>query len=200
MLKVLFRDKNVIFDNNPSGDLKLYRKSRNAYSHLSLIFNGDCFNWGDLMAIERNLKGDYLGVIKREKIIKLRCDLVYLLCFLSQVFWIYPLKNKSIESSEISSKKKDDDPHFFTDYMAGQLHLVQKCPYCDKDVNKGMDKSVLVPKIEIEINQKDEKLDKIYSIKQEINKTKIFCNLECFIKYIRDNTLKEISTEIINSF
>ena len=200
MLQVLFGDKNVIFDNKPSGDLKLYRKSRNAYSHLSLIFNGNCFNWGDLVAIERNMKGDYLGVIKREKILKLRWDLVFLLCFLSQVFCIYPLEIRSKETSSISTTKKEDGPHFFTDYMSGSLYIVQRCPNCNNEVNKGMDKSVLIPKFEIQINQKDKKLDKIYSVKHQINKTKIFCNLECFIKYIKENTADEISTEIINSF
>ncbi len=200
MLQVLFGDKNVIFDNKPSGDLKLYRKSRNAYSHLSLIFNGNCFNWGDLVAIERNMKGDYLGVIKREKIIKLRWDLVYLLCFLSQVLCIYPLEIRSKETPSISTTKKEEGPHFFTDYMSGYMYMVQKCPYCDNEVNKGMDKSVLIPKIEIQINQKDKKLDKMYSVKHQINKSKIFCNLEYFINYIKENTAETISTEIINSF
>ena len=56
MLQKLFGEENVIFDNNPLGDLMLYRKSRNAYSHLSLIYNGNCFNWGKIVAIERNSK------------------------------------------------------------------------------------------------------------------------------------------------
>ena len=91
MLQKLFGDKNVIFDDKSSGDLMLYRKSRNAYSHLSLIFNGNCFNRGDIVAIERNSKGKYRGVIESEKVLKLRWDLTYLLCFLSQVFCIFSL-------------------------------------------------------------------------------------------------------------
>jgi len=58
----------------------------------------------------------------------------------------------------------------------------------------------LIPKIEIQINKKDEKLDKIYSVKYQINESKIFCNLECFINYIKENTAEKISSEIINSF
>jgi len=200
MLQVLFKDKKLIFDNKPLGDLMLYRKSRNAYSHLSLIFNGNCFNWGEVMAIERNMNGDYLGVIKSEKIVKLRWDLTYLLCFLSQMFCIFPLMIRSNEQSSTQSKKKEAKPQLFIDYMSGQVYILEKCPFCKKEITKGIENTVRVPKIEIEINKKDEKLDKLYPVKHKINKPKTFCNLECFINYIKDNTSEEICLEIISSF
>jgi len=198
MLQKLFGDKNVIFDDIPSGDLMLYRKSRNAYSHLSLIFNGNCFNWGDIVAIERSIKGKYLGLIKSEKILNLRWNLTYLLCFLSQVFCIFPVLVRSVEDSEMQSRKKKDKPQLTTDYMSGQVYLVENCPHCKKRITRGTDNSVTIPKIEIHINARDKKLEKLYSVKHTINQSKTFCNLECFVNYIKDKTSKEISSEIIN--
>ena len=200
MLQKLFGEKNVIVDNNPRGDLKLYRISRNAYSHLSLIFNGDCYNWGDNVAIERNMKGDYLGIIKSGIISNLRRDLFYLCCFLSQVFCIFPLMVRANEDSNAQVKKKKYEPQLTIDYMSGQVYLVEYCPFCKKRITKGIDNVVKVPKIEIQINKRDEKLDKLFTVKHSISQSKIFCNLECFVNYIKNSTSKEISSEIINSF
>ena len=200
LLQKLFGEKNVIFDNNPRGDLKLYRKTRNAYSHLSLIFNGNCFNWGDNIAIERNMKGDYLGIIKSEMILNLRWDLFYLLCFLSQVFCIFPVIVRASEDSNRQATKKEDEPQLTIDYMSGQVYLVENCPYCKNRITRGIENTVRVPKLEIQINKKDEKLDKFYPLKHSINKPKTFCNLECFVNYVKDNTSEEITSEIINSF
>lgn len=205
MLQKLFGDKNIIFDDNPSGDLMLYRKSRNAYSHISLIFNGDCFNKGDIVAIDRNSKGKYRGVIESDKVFQLRWDLTYLLCLISQILCIFPLliktnEKKEKDSSTKQNQKKDNKPMFFTDYMSGYMYLLEKCPYCKKEITQGIDGTVRIPPIKIEIKKKDEKLDKLYPIKHKINEHKTFCNLECFINYIKENTSEEITSEIINSF
>ncbi len=199
MLQKLFGDKTVIFDNKPKGDLMLYRKSRNAISHLSLIFNGNCFNWGELVAIERSMKGDYIGVIKSKNELKLRWDLTYLLCLLSQIFCIFPLMIRTKKKPTTQAKKKEDKPQFFTDYRSGSMYLLEKCPYCMKEITQGEEDRVRVPIVQIEIKKRDEKLDKLYHIKHKINKPKTFCNLECFIKYIKENTSEDIHSEIINS-
>jgi len=204
MLQILFGDKDIIFDNNPTGDLRLYRKSRNAYSHLSLIFNGNCFNWGDVIAVERNNRGDYLGTISKDSIIDITWDLTHLLCFLSQVFCIYHLMVPSEETltKQPSDEKKDEEgeTHFFMDYMSGQIYPLETCPMCSKRIVREKENIVRIPDIKIEIQKKDQKLDEIYSIKHKINRPKSFCSVKCFINYIKENMSEEIWVEILKSF
>ena len=107
---------------------------------------------------------------------------------------------RSTKKPEIQPKEKKDKPQLTTDYMSGSMYLLEKCPYCMKEITQGGEDRVRVPIVQIEIKKRDKKLDKLYHIKHKINKPKTFCNLECFIKYMKENTSEDIQSEIINSF
>ena len=107
---------------------------------------------------------------------------------------------KSNEKEVVTDEEKDSSPKAFTDYMSGALYLLQKCPYCKKEITRGIEDTVTVPKIEIHINRKDDKLDKLYHIKHQITKSRTFCNVDCFMNYIKDNTSEKITSEVISFF